>query len=216
MKKLLKHAFLILIALILVACAPTQNEAENLGAESGRFDNGAEKLEDDFWQRFYEKAHEASQIYQQNEFVTLLKKCDDDKAECKNAVDFINNVCYHGQSNTQKAFACGTISQVHLIGDEKLMTKIDKDKAEEYANKTCSLDGSICVNMAKWFDKANETILALQYFENACEMGEPYGCGLAFDAYSGEWEGKSIKKDTKKAKYYKAKVCEAGYKDFCG
>ena len=131
-------------------------------------------------------------------------------------VDFINNICLFGQTNTQKAFACGTTSQVYLIGDEKLMTTIDKDKAKEYANKTCSLDESICVNVARWFDKANETILALQYFENACEMGEFYGCAVAFNTYSGELESKSIKKDIKKAKYYKTKLCKAGYKLFCG
>ena len=95
------------------------------------------------------------------------------------------------------------------------MITINKDKAIEYANRTCVLDGTFCASVALNFYNKNEKEFALQYVERACELGEPLGCGGAFEAYSGQWESKDIKKDIKKARYYKAKLCEAGYKDYC-
>lgn len=193
-----------------------KDEIGEFGTTSG-FDNSQSKLEKDFLQRSDQKRQEGVQIFHQDyEFQMSLTKCKDDKnkAECKKVVDFVDFICRNGQTNIQKAGACATLAESYLTGNKEWQIKIDKDKAKWYASRTCILDGTLCASLAGNF-YATDKIVALIYIEKACELGEPYGCAGAFWVYAGYNKLEGVKKDIKKARYYKAKVCEAGYKDYC-
>ena len=200
-----------------------KDEVAKFGVNSGGFDNSNKKLQIDYNQRFEKKYQELVQIANQNyELRMAVQKCTNDKnkVECKRVVDLFDNICNlnFGQTNIQKAGACRKLARSYLTGDDiEMRTKIDKNKARKYADRVCELDGTFCANMSLAFYHNNYTdkIVAQIYSELACELGELAGCALAFWGYAGYGKIESIKKDIKKARYYKAKVCEAGYKDYC-
>lgn len=132
-----------------------------------------------------------------------------DKGACIKLIDLQDKYCQNGFASI-----CGGLAQIYLQGDKQNGIKIDENKAKSYANKACKLDKTICAMVSGLFSYKSRKI-ALQYAKKACEMGESMGCGVAFEAYSGQWESKDIKKDIKKVKYYESKLCKAGVKETC-
>lgn len=178
--------------------------------EKTEFDNSVTKIMSDLEQRFDKKYREQGAIMSQNyEYAQSHSQCfkNKNKEACKELVEIANTDCSSGL-----ALSCYLLAQSYLIDDKYWDIKIDKDKAQYYASRTCNLDATFCVNMANIFSEKDGP-LALGYAERACEMGEAVGCGLAFEWYSGA--SKDIAKNPKKAKYYNNKLCDMGAKDHC-
>ena len=149
-------------------------------------------------------------FWQSAEAQRLLPHCQSgDKDACRKIIDLQDKYCQNGFASS-----CGVLAQTYLQGDEQFDIKINKNKAKEYANRICTLDGVICANMALSFNKNhNDKTLALQYAEKACEMGEMVGCFTAGLIYNTDEGG--IGKNPQKVKYYESKLCKAGVEDFC-
>lgn len=178
--------------------------------EKSDFDNSVTKIKSDWGKRQEKKRQEQVAIISQNyEAIKAKEQClkNKNKEACKEFVEFVNAYCYSGV-----AFACVVLAESYSIGDKETYIKIDKKEAQSYANMTCNLDATFCVNMALSF-KDKDKPLALGYAERACEMGEAFGCGIAFEFYRDG--GKGITKNPKKARYYNNKLCNMGGKDFC-
>lgn len=146
-------------------------------------------------------------IMSQNDKLLKAEQQCKNKKSCKEYVEIQSAYCHSGL-----AFPCGVLAESYLIGNKNWDIKIDKEQAQYYANKTCTLDATFCMKMAFLF-KDKDVSLALGYAERAYEMGEAIGCGLAFEWYSGA--SKDIAKNPKMARYYKNKICDMGYKDYC-
>lgn len=178
--------------------------------EKTDFDNSETKIKSDWQQRFEKKRQEQVAIMSQNtKAVKANEQClkNKNKEACKEYVEIQSAYCHRGT-----ALPCALLAELYLNGSEKYWDiKIDKEKAQYYANKTCNLDATFCANVALSF-KDKDTPLALGYAERACEMGEAMGCGLAFEWYKDGYNG--IAKNPK-ARYYKNKTCNMGYKDYC-
>lgn len=175
------------------------------------FDNSEMKNRSDWVRRIDKKRLEQNSIMSQNyEAEKTREQCikNKNKVACKENVEFLEAYCSSGGL----AFACGVLAESYLIGGKYWDIKIDKEQAQYYASKTCNLDATFCAQMAFLF-KDKDISLALGYAERACEMGESFGCGFAFEAYSGA--SKDIAKNPKKARYYKNETCNMGYKDYC-
>lgn len=175
--------------------------------EKSDFDNSVTKIISDWERRIEKKKREQGAITSQG--VKAKEQClkNKNKEACKEFVEFLNAYCYSGV-----AFACAALADSYLDGNKDWDIKIDKKEARYYADMTCNLDATFCVDMALSF-KDKDTPLALGYAERACEMGETVGCGLAFEFYRDGYNG--IVKNLKKARYYKNKTCNMGYKDYC-
>lgn len=171
------------------------------------FDNSATKINSDWRQRIDKKSQEQMTIMSQNDKLIKAEQQCRNKKSCKEYVEIQSAYCYSGV-----AFPCIVLARGYFKGDKEIGIKIDKEKAQYYADKTCNLDATFCVNMALLF-QYKYISLALGYAEMACEMGEAFGCGFAFEAYSGV--SKDIAKNPKMARYYKNKTCNMGYEDYC-
>lgn len=153
------------------------------------------------------KMREQMAIISQNDKLLKAEQQCKNKKSCKEYVEIQSAYCHSGL-----AYACAVLAESYLIGNKNWDIKIDKEQAQYYANKTCNLDATFCVNMAYSF-KDKDMPLALGYTERACEMGETLGCKFAFQWYRDG--GKGIAKNPKVAKYYKNKLCDMGAKDLC-
>lgn len=183
-----------------------KDKVKKFGKKSD-FDNSETKIRSEWEQRFQKKMREQGAITSQG--VKAKEQClkNKNKEACKENVEFLNAYCHSGV-----ALACVVLAESYSIGNKDLGIKIDKNEARFYANKTCNLDATFCVRMANWFIEQKPSS-SLEYAEKACEMGEAMGCGLAFEWYRDG--GKGITKNPKKARYYKNKTCNMGYKDYC-
>lgn len=178
--------------------------------EKSDFDNSVTKIVSDWERRREKKMREQGAIMSQNvKAIKAKEQClkNKNKESCKEFVEFLNAYCYSGV-----AFVCAALAENYLNGYKDWDIKIDKKEAQSYANMTCNLDATFCVNVAHSFGE-KDTPLALGYVERACEMGETVGCGIAFEWYRNG--GKGIAKNPKMARYYKNKTCNMGYKDYC-
>ena len=174
------------------------------------FDNSATKIISDWERRVEKKRLEQVSIMSQNyEYRQAYSQCLDDKNKvaCKELTKFLSAYCSDGL-----AVACGFLAASYSFGDKELDIKIDREKAQYCASRTCILDATFCVNAATLF-KETDAPLALNYAEKACEMGESYACGIAFGCYKYGYYG--ITKNLKMAKYYNNKLCNMGHKDLC-
>lgn len=180
--------------------------------EKSDFDNSATKIRNNWEQRYEKKIREQMAIISQDyEHAQSHSQClkNKNKEACKELVEFLHTYCHSGGL----AFACTVLAESYLIGGKYWDIKIDKEQAQYYASKTCNLDATFCVQMANLF-KDKDISLALFYAERACEMGEAIGCAIAFEWWYRDGD-KDIAKNPKKAKYYKNKTCNMGYKDYC-
>lgn len=175
------------------------------------FDNSITKIFNDWEQRYEKKLREQVAIMSQNiKAIKAKEQCinDKNKVACKEFVEFVNAYCHSGGL----AIACATLAKSYLIGNKELYIKIDKERVQYYASKTCNLEAIFCVQIAYLFQD-KDISLTLGYAERTCEMGEAIGCELAFEWYRDG--GKGITKNLKKARYYNNKLCDMGVKDFC-
>lgn len=187
-----------------------KDKVEKFGDKSD-FDNSEMKIISEWEQRIEKKIREQAAIMSQNyEYGQSHSQCikNKNKESCKEFVEILNLYCH----SDGLAFACFTLAGSYLFGYKETYTKIDKEQAQYYTNKTCNLDATFCAQVVFLF-KDKDISLALGYAERTCEMGEALGCGLAFEWYRDG--GKGITKNPKKAKYYKNKLCDMGYKDYC-
>lgn len=166
------------------------------------YGKSVEQLQSEWIEKYSAITQKQSETFSQYADVQrLAPHCENgDIGACRKLLVLQNKHCQNGF-----AALCADLAEFAI--------KIDENKAKYYADKVCSLDAVICVYMSGLFSKNRK--LSLKYAEKACEMGESIGCAFAFEAYSGQWESKDIKKDIKKAKYYSDKLCKAGVKEAC-
>lgn len=169
-----------------------------------------EQVQSEWQQKMSAKSQEAMQKWHQNEEVqrTILH-CQEsmDKGACKRLFKLTIKSCNKGET-----LSCYTATRAYLDGGGEMWeVSPDLKKAQSYADKVCSMDAVFCANMALLFFQYEDIKLTLKYSEKACEMGELYGCVLAYAGFNDD-----IDENPQKIKYYADKLCKGGVSEVCG